>query len=96
MSYLQNPYILYPLLLLLTTLALAVGLYFSPYADDVGEYVAKRYFKGKAEAQKKLLQHTGEEKARAFLSVYAFFFCLLFLSSPASRRLAWSGEWSEE
>ncbi|KAG8529965.1 uncharacterized protein KY384_005447 [Bacidia gigantensis] len=66
-SLLQNPFVFSPLILIATLLALAVGIYFSPYKDDVQEYVAKRFLKAKAKAEQAALEHTGEEKARGFL-----------------------------
>ena len=68
-SLLQNPYVFVPLLTLITLLALIVGVYLSPYKDDVQEYIVKRYFKAKAKATQAALEHTGEEKARGFLYI---------------------------
>ncbi|EHY58751.1 hypothetical protein HRR83_007476 [Exophiala dermatitidis] len=43
----------------------AAGLYFAGYADDVGEWFAKRYYKGKGIAQAKVLEHSGSEKLQS-------------------------------
>ena len=63
-------------------LALLAGVYFSPYKDDVTNYMAERFFKAKAKAEEKALEHTGEAKAEVFLFVRSFLSFLLILSSP--------------
>lgn len=47
--------------------AVAGGLYVSPYKDDVAKFMAERFFAYKAKAEEKALEHVGEEKTQAFL-----------------------------
>lgn len=51
-----------------TIIALILGgIYMSGAADDVVEYFAKQFFKAKAKAEEKALEHAGSEKAQGFL-----------------------------
>lgn len=63
----SSPYILTPLVLLITILTLAAGIYFSGYSDDVAKYMARRFFKAKAEAEKAALGKVGGEAGERFL-----------------------------
>ena len=69
-STLTSPYVLTPLVILTTILALAAGVYLSGHGDDVAKYFASRFFKAKAEAEKTALRHAGGEKGKAFLCVF--------------------------
>lgn len=53
--------------LLTALLAIAAAVYFSPYKDDVAKFMAERFFKAKAEAEKTALKAAGTEKAQSFL-----------------------------
>ncbi len=67
----MSPYLI--VLAVITALvAVAGGLYVSPYRDDVAKYFAERFFAYKAKAEEKALEHVGEEKAQAFLYVLHF------------------------
>ena len=46
---------------------IAVGIYFSGYADDLGRWVAKKYYRGKAQAEAEALGKVGGERAEGFL-----------------------------
>ena len=60
-------WLIYLLSLLTALLGLAVGIYFSPYKDDIAKFMAERFFKAKAEAEKTALKAAGTEKAQSFL-----------------------------
>jgi len=52
----------------ITFLAIVAGvIYFSGYADDVGEYLAKNYYKGKAIAEVKVMENVGEERVQGMV-----------------------------
>ncbi|MCJ1279320.1 hypothetical protein MMC21_007144 [Puttea exsequens] len=55
------------LLILSTFVAIAVGLYFSPYKDDIRNFVLEKYFKAEAKAEEKALEKAGATKAEGFL-----------------------------
>ena len=55
-----------------TFLAIAAGIYFSGASDDVVQWMAERFFKAKAKAEEKALEHAGAEKAQGFLYVISF------------------------
>jgi len=57
------------LIILTALLALGGGIYLSGAGDPIGKYLAEQFFRGKATAEKKALEHVGEEKARGFLYV---------------------------
>ncbi|EXJ88830.1 hypothetical protein A1O3_01894 [Capronia epimyces CBS 606.96] len=58
--------ILTSLAVIITVLAItAATIYFAGYADDVTEWIAKRYYKGKAIAEVKVLENTGSEKLQS-------------------------------
>ncbi|EXJ94797.1 hypothetical protein A1O1_03195 [Capronia coronata CBS 617.96] len=51
---------------ILTILAVAAaGIYFAGYADDVAEWFAKKYYKGKAIAEVKVFENAGSEKLQS-------------------------------
>lgn len=51
---------------ILTILAIAAaGIYFAGYADDVAQWFGKRYYKGKAIAEVKVLENSGSEKLQS-------------------------------
>ncbi len=65
---------------LITLLAIAAAtVYFAGYADDVGEWWAKRYYKGKAIAEVKVLEGVGEGKVEGVLKGECLFLRFLFL-----------------
>ena len=43
------------------------GIYMSGVADDFIEYMAKKFFKYKAKAEEKALEHAGSEAAQSYL-----------------------------
>jgi len=59
------------LIILTALLALGGGIYLSGAGDSIGKYLAEQFFRGKATAEKKALEHVGEEKARGFLYVFS-------------------------
>ena len=63
----KSPYVLTPLLLLLTLLTALAAIHLAGYSDDVAKYMAKRFFRAKAEAEKAALAKVGGEKAEGFL-----------------------------
>jgi len=55
-------------LIVFTFLAVALGgIYMSGVADDFIEDMAKKFFKAKAKAEEKALEHAGSEQAQGFL-----------------------------
>lgn len=45
----------------------------SGYSDDVTKYLMERFFKAKAKAEEKALEHAGETMAEGFLYVHGSF-----------------------
>lgn len=50
-----------------TVAALGVGVYISGAGDDVAQWIVERFFKAKARAEEKALEHVGAEKVQGFL-----------------------------
>ena len=50
-----------------TVMSIGAGIFFSGAGDDMAQWVFEKFFKAKAKAEEKALEHVGEEKARGFL-----------------------------
>lgn len=50
-----------------TLMSIGAGILFSGAGDDMAQWVFEKFFKAKAKAEEKALEHVGEEKARGFL-----------------------------
>lgn len=50
-----------------TILAILAGIYYSGYADDILEAMAKKYYSAKAQAEAVALANTGSEKVQGVL-----------------------------
>jgi len=50
-----------------TLVSIGAGIFFSGAGDDMGQWMFEKFFKAKAKAEEKALEHVGEEKARGFL-----------------------------
>ncbi|KAL8825193.1 MAG: hypothetical protein Q9170_007892 [Blastenia crenularia] len=62
----MNTYLLLTLLLTLLSAILAV-IYLTEAGNDMAQWAAERFFKAKAKAEEKALEHAGAEKAQDFL-----------------------------
>ena len=50
-----------------TIMSIGAGIFFSGAGDDMAQWMFEKFFKAKAKAEEKALEHVGEEKAQSFL-----------------------------